>query len=713
MTAIGQAFDRVDGAIKTTGAAKFSADQTYPGLAHAALTHASTARGRITEIDTTDATRVPGVLAVITHHNAPKMKMPSVGLMPPVFGTTVVCLNTDEVHWDGQPVAVVVAETQEAARAAAARVRVSCSPLPSAVDFSTAEAKPQKNSMLQAGSARKGDALAALESAPVAVDREFTTPPHNHNAIEPHTTTAVWDGDRLTVHEPTQNIGGVRRTLSAAFGVPIDKIRVVSEHVGGGFGGKGLVWPGTILAVLAARVTGRPVRLVLTREGVYRTVGGRTPSVQRVAIGADREGRMTSLVHTSVTRVGRTGGGPEGVTIQSSHLYDARNILLRQNIAEVDLLANTFMRAPGEAIGTFALESTVDELAHELHMDPIDLRMRNEPTRDPIGDKPFTRRNLRAAYELGAKEFGWEQRTPQPRSMRDGQWLIGWGVATAFHPPVHLVANASLRFSTDGTALLRCGFHEMGMGAATAQAQITADALGIPFEAVRVEHGDSSLPAGPMAGGSNQTGSVAAAVHTLAPKLRRALGGEISVEALARKRKPYVEVSIGADSPLGRATGQARLMSKFLRDRRKGVRAVTGAQFCEVRVDADTGEIRVSRWVGAFDCGTVINPKTAASQLRGGIVLGIGAALSEETLVDPRTGRIMNPSLAEYHLPVHADVPEIDVHWLDEPDPTMPAGLLGVGEVGVTGAAAAVANAVFHATGKRVRDLPITLDKVV
>ncbi|WP_086820653.1 xanthine dehydrogenase family protein molybdopterin-binding subunit [Allokutzneria sp. NRRL B-24872] len=709
MTAIGKPFDRVDGVIKTTGAAKFSGDQLHPGLAHAALTHASIARGRIVEINTTDATKVPGVLAVITHRNAPKMKLPTARLGPVVTGSSVSCLNTDEVHWDGQPVALVVADTQEAARAATARVHVTYEPLPSTVEFRAADTKPQKNSMLQHGSASKGDAVAALGSAPVSVDREYSTPPQNHNAIEPHTTTALWDGDRLTVHDSTQNIDGVRRTLSSAFGVPLDNIRVVAEHVGGGFGGKFQVWPGTLLAVLAARVTGRPVRLMLSREGVYRTVGGRTPSVQRVAIGADRDGRMTSLIHTSATRLGRTGGSPEGVTIQSSHLYDAQNILLQQNIVELDLLANTAMRAPGEAIGTFALESAVDELAHELGMDPIELRMRNEPTRDPIGDKPFSRRNLRAAYELGAKEFGWEQRTPQPRSMRDGRWLVGWGVATAFHPPAHLVANATLRFSADGTALLRCGFHEMGMGSATAQAQITADALGIPFEAVRVEYGDSRLPVGPMAGGSNQTATVASAVQAAAAKLRRALGGEVSVAALARKGKPHVEVSVG----FGRAANQVRLVSKFLRDRRNWVRATTGAQFCEVRVDADTGEIRVSRWVGAFDCGTVINPKTAASQLRGGIVLGIGTALSEETLVDPRTGRIMNPSLTEYHVPVHADVPQIDVHCLNEPDPTMPAGVLGVGEVGVTGAAAAVANAVFHATGKRVRDLPITLDKVV
>ncbi|RBM10679.1 carbon monoxide dehydrogenase [Prauserella sp. PE36] len=721
---VGKPVDRVDGTAKTTGAARFAAEYPYPGLAHAALVHATVSRGRITAIDTTEAAAIPGVITVLTHHNAPALKPPRrfnpLDLSTMASGTSVSYLNTDEVHWDGQPVAVVVAETLTAAREAAALVEVSYTTFASTVDFKAEEpnAEPQKGNLLMSGSAKKGDAEAALAKAPVRIEARFTTPPHHHNAIEPHATTAVWDGDRLTVHDGTQSIDWLRSHLALRFDVPVEGVRVLAPFVGGGFGGKANIWPGTILTVMAARATGRPVRLLLTREDVYRTVGGRTPSTQRVALGARTDGTLTALVHTSVTRTGRVGGNPEQVTSQSKHLYDAENILVRQNVVELDLISNTAMRAPGDSIGTFALEASIDELAYELGMDPIELRMRNEPERNPIDGRRFANRKLREAYRLGAERFGWADRTPEPGSMRDGRWLVGMGVATAFHPAWQFLANVTVRLSVDGSVLVRCGFQEMGMGGATAQAQIAADALGVPVESVRVEYGDSSLPLSPAAGGSMQTASVASSVLTACEKLRRKLArlgrpGDDPAAALARAGVPSLEVSVGSDTRIGRLTGQVRFLSKLIRDQRRWMKAASGAQFCEVRVDPDTGETRVSRWTAAFDVGRVINAKTAVSQLRGGIVMGIGMALSEETLVDPRTGRIMNPGLGEYHVPVHADVPPIDVAYLDEPDPTMPLGLIGVGEVGITGAAAAIANAIHHATGRRIRELPITLDKLL
>ncbi|GGK82948.1 carbon-monoxide dehydrogenase large subunit [Planomonospora parontospora subsp. parontospora] len=749
---VGRPLDRVDGTAKTTGAARYAAEHPHPGLAHAALVHAAVTRGRITGIDAAGAEAVPGVLAVITHENAPAMKPPPpvsvLNLSSLASGSSVNYLNTDEVHWNGQPVAVVVAETPEAARHAAGLVRVSYRELPATVDFAAEEgnAVPQKSSALQSGGARKGDAEAALAAAPVSVDLRFTTPPYHHNAIEPHATTAVWDGDRLTVHEGTQNITWLRDHLALRFGVPVRNVRVVAPYVGGAFGGKTMVWAGTVLTVLAARVTGRPVRMALTREGVYRTVGGRTPSAQRVALGARADGTLTALIHTSVTQTGRTGGLPEQATSQSRHLYAAENILLRQNLVELDAVPNTPMRAPGESIGTFALESAVDELACALGLDPIELRMRNEPERNPVDGKRFAHRMLREAYALGAERFGWSGRTPEPGSMRDGGWLVGLGVASAYHPSWQMPANVTVRLSADGSVVVRCGFHEMGMGGATAQAQIAADALGVPFEAVRVEYGDSDLPSGPGAGGSAQTASVAASLLAACEKLKGSLlalarrsggsplrgrrpgdleardgglwagpagPGETYAAILARAGRDSAEAAVGSDTRVGKVTGQLRFMSKLLRDRRRWVKAACGAHFCEVRVDPDTGEVRVSRWLGVFDVGRVVNAKMVASQLRGGIVMGIGMALSEETLVDPRNGRIMNPGLADYHVPVHADVPPIDVHCLDVPDPTMPLGLLGVGEVSVTGVAAAIANAVRHATGRRVRDLPVTPDKLL
>ncbi|WP_043623999.1 xanthine dehydrogenase family protein molybdopterin-binding subunit [Nonomuraea candida] len=739
---VGRAVDRVDGPAKTTGRARFAAEHPYPGLAHAALVHATVARARITAIDTEAARAVPGVIDVLTHENTPPMKPPPkvsfLDLSTLVSGTTVNYLATDEVHWNGQPVAVVVAETPEAARHAASLVRPSYAELPATVDFSAEEprAVPQKGNLIAEAEADKGDAQAALAAAAHSVDLTFSTPPHNHNAIEPHATTAVWEGDRLTVHEGTQSIAWTRRHLAKRFGVPEQDVRVLSPYVGGGFGGKGSVWAGTLLAVLAARVTNRPVRLALTREGVYHTVGGRTPSTQRVALGADEQGRLTALIHTSVSRVARTGGMPEGITAGSRHLYASPNIHLRQSITRLDLLANTFMRAPGEAIGTFALESAMDELAWETGIDPIELRMRNEPERAPIGGQRFSNRLLREAYAVGAERFGWRERDPRAGAMRDGRWLVGMGVATAYHPQMRFSAHVKVRMSADGQVVVRCGLQEMGMGTATAQAQIAADELGVPLESVRVEIGDSDLPQGPGAGGSNQTASAAAGVIEASAKLKRALlalarrapgsplRGRRLEELEARdgglyhggRGQTYAEILAAAGRDHVEAESKGNMLGLLVRtmnDRRKWVKAAIGAQFCEVRVDPDTMEVRVSRWLGVFDVGRVINARTAASQLRGGIVMGIGMALSEQTLVDGRSGRIVNPSLAEYHLPVQADIPRIDVHCLDEPDPTTPLGLIGVGEVSITGAAAAVANAVRHATGKRVLDLPITLDKLL
>jgi xanthine dehydrogenase YagR molybdenum-binding subunit len=751
-TMIGRAVDRVDGPAKTTGAAPFSTDYPLPGLAYAALTYATITRGRILATDTSAAEALPGVLAVITHLNAPAMKPPPrqsmLNLASLAPGTSVNYLNTDEVHFNGQPVALVVAESIEAAAQGASLVDVQCQASPAAVDFAAeqANAVPQKNNMMQVGSAKKGDAETALAAAPVSVDATYTTPQHQHNAIEPHATTAQWDGDQLTVYDGTQNIDWTRRHLAQRFDIPVSGVRVISRFTGGAFGGKTMVWAGTVLTALAARVVQRPVRMTLTREGVYRTVGGRTPTTQRVALGADSDGHLTSLIHTSIAQVGRAGGGPEQVTSVSQDLYAAASIAIQQNTVALDAVPNTVMRAPGEATGTFALESAVDELAVALGVDPVELRMLNEPAAGPLQGKAFAHRHLREAYAIGAEEFGWADRMPQPGSMRDGRHLVGMGVASAWHPSWQFQANVTVSMSASGHVLVRCGFHEMGMGGATAQAQITADLLGVPFDAVSVEYGDSDLPLGPGAGGSGQTASVAASLLTACGKLKERLlslaqdsktsplrghrldglqardgglfigdsiTGETYPAILDRAGRQTVQEAVGSGSRAGSLVGQARFMTKFLNDKRHWIKAACGAQFCEVRVDADTGEIRISRWLGVFDVGTVINAKTAASQLRGAIIMGIGMALSEQTQVHPRTGRIANPSLSEYYIPVHADIPRIDVRYLNHPDPTMPLGLVGVGEVGITGAAAAVANAVYHATGKRRRDLPITLDKLL
>jgi len=726
--AVGRPVDRRDGHAKVTGAALFSAEHRYPNLTYATMVHATIARGTITGIDTAAAAAVPGVLAVLTHLNAPRIRPERKAnivrdLGPSISGTAVDYLNTDQVFWDGQPIAVVIAETSAAANEAAPLVTMTYRESPARVDFTAEQqnATVAKGDLTFAGVAKKGDAEAALATAQVSIDLQYTTPGLQHNAIEPHATTAAWEGDHLTVHDSTQSIDQSRKYLAWRFGVPAAHVRVRAEFVGGAFGGKFAIWPGTVIAAMAAKAVGRPVRLALSRKAVSWSAGGRTASTNRIALGATRDGQLTALIHDSITRTGSVGGLLEATTSSARHLYGATNMLTRQNLVEMDLLPNTSLRAPGEAIGSFVLESAMDELAYELAMDPITLRMRNEPTTDPTGGKKFSQRMLREAFDTGAERFGWANRDPQPRSMRDGEWLVGMGTAAAYHPAVRLVADVKVRLSDDGTALVQCGFHEMGMGAATVQAQIAADALGIGYDNVRVEYGDSALPPGPMAGNSNQTATVATSVLAACAELTRKVTalarrtgttGQGPATTLRAAHIPFLEASIGSTTRLGALRSQGRFLATFLKDQRWS-KAARGAQFCEVRVNADTGELRISRWLGMFDVGRIINPKTAASQLRGSIVMGIGMAMSEQTLIDPRNGRTMSAGLDSYYLPVHADIPPIEVAWLNEPDKTMPLGIIGLGEVGMTGVAAAIANAVFHATGRRIRELPISLDKTL
>ncbi|MBV9769759.1 MAG: xanthine dehydrogenase family protein molybdopterin-binding subunit, partial [Bryobacterales bacterium] len=502
--------------------------------------------------------------------------------------------------------------------------------------------------------------------------------------------------------------------------------------VGGGFGGK-IGWSNTPLCVAAAHAVNRPVKLALSREGVFRMVGGRTISEQEVALGARKDGKLTALIHTGLTATTTSGRYAEQCTFPPRHLYASPNLFVGQKIVYLDTVANTWMRAPGESIGTFALESAMDELAHELKMDPIELRRINEPEKDPTKDIEFSSRHLMEAYRRGAEKFGWQRRNPEPRSQRDGKWLIGQGVATAYYPFMRFPAKVRIQICADGSAIVQAPGSEMGMGLATTQIQHAADRLALPLDRVTFQYGDSSLPDTPMlAGGSNQTATIIAAVRAAVEELHRELlmlaqeradsplkgakygdleatngglfwagdrdRGETYAAILQKGGQPSVEAETSSGPPM---------------ETMKHSMASYGAQFCEVRVNEESGELRVSRWLGSFDCGTVVNPKTAASQFRGGIIMGIGMALTEETLFDERRGRIMNPSLAEYHVPVNLDVPYIDIIYTGIPDEQAPLGARGIGELGITGAAAAIANAVFNATGKRVRDLPITLDKLL
>jgi xanthine dehydrogenase YagR molybdenum-binding subunit len=519
-------------------------------------------------------------------------------------------------------------------------------------------------------------------------------------------------------------------TLSQVFGIKEEQVRVLSPYVGGGFGGKGL-GDHQILAIAASRLSGRPVRIILSREGVYRVVGGRTTTEQRVALGARSDGTLAALIHTGVVATPTRTSCQEQFSFPARHLYAASAIKIAQQVTDMDMLANVFMRGPGEAVGTYALECAIDELAEAMQLDPIELRRRIEPNKDPTSGIAFSSRHLVEAYRRGADRFGWDRRDPTPRSRREGDWLIGMGCATATYPYFRMPGGAArIRLTADGCAIVQMASHEMGMGTATVQAQHAAERLGLEYEKVSFEYGDTSLPSGTLAGGSSQTASIAAAVIAasgmLTKELLKLAGNDSPLAGLKPTEVKARDGGLCHVDESGRYESYASILNRAHRDELvceaeapmpfemwKYSMHSYGAQFCEVRVNAVTGEVRVSHFLGSFDCGRILNAKTATSQFKGGIIMGLGLALSEKALFDERSGRIMNPSLAEYHMPVQMDVPAIEVLWTDIPDPHSPLGAHGIGEIGITGVGAAVANAVYNATGKRIRELPITLDKLM
>jgi len=735
---LGKPIDRLDGYAKVTGAATFSAEYRIKGLVHAALAYSTISKGVIKNIDAKAAEEASGVIKIITHLNAPPMKAPkplSSQGEPSAGVTEVKILNTDRISWNGQPIAVVIADTEERAEYAASLINVTYTAERGMNSFEAAipSAKKPKEILGEDPEVTKGDPDAAFKSANHRVDLKFTTPPYNHNAIELHASIAVWAGDdKVTLYDTSQFTAGTANSIADIFGLKNENVQVISTFVGGGFGGKGGIWSYNQLAVLAARMAGRPVRIALTREGVFRIVGGRTPSQQRVAIAADDSGRISAFIHEGVTAQSTDNNFPEQFSFPPRHLYEMASYRIGQDICEVNRVANTFMRAPGESIGTFAVESAMDALAHELQLDPVEFRMRNEPEKDPVSGNEFSSRHMREAYRMGAEKFGWKNRPAAVRSQREGDWLIGQGVATGTYPMYRFVTAARVRINADGTALIESSAQEMGMGTETVQTQHAAELLGLPMDKVKFDYGDSTLPWAGVAGGSSQTVSIALAVQqasekvltellTLAQKdsnsvlkdakvsdVRMMNGGIFRKEQpsigetysviLKRAKKDFVQAEHKTGAPL-------EMMKYSMHS--------YAAQFCEARVQEGTGEVRISRWVGAFDVGRILNPKTAVSQFRGGIIMGIGMALTEETMFDDRTGRITNATLAEYHVPVQADVPHLDIVYTDIPDPHTPMGAHGIGEIGITGVAAAVANAVYHATGKRVTSLPITLDKLL
>jgi xanthine dehydrogenase YagR molybdenum-binding subunit len=550
---------------------------------------------------------------------------------------------------------------------------------------------------------RRGDPEAALAAAEIKLDQTYAIPRENHNPIEMHATIAAWEGDRLTLWDKTQWVHNVADEIGAVFGIPAQNIRVISPFVGGAFGSGLRTWPHVTLAALGARVAGRPVKLMLSRRETYYGVGYRPHTVQRVALGASRDGRLTAVVHDGFQETSSYEDFTEALLNPTRFLHSCPNVHTPHRVAPMNVHTPTYMRAPGEVSGIFALESAMDELADALNIDPIELRLRNEPERDEFKNLPFSSRSTRECYRAAAERFGWNRRNPQPRSMRDGRWLIGWGMATATYPMNYAPASAMARLLPDGTAEVTSASSDMGPGTWTSMTQVAAESLGLPIERVKFILGDTRLPRAPVHGGSMTMASVGSAVQAACRKTRDdalARGGANDLLDAMRRLGQPIEAS--ADVKPGEE-GERFSMHAF------------GAVLAEVAVDPDLGQTRVRRIVGAYGAGRIVNPKTTRSQCIGGMIGGIGMTLMEHSVVDARNGRVPNANFAEYAVPVHADAPPImDVIFVEEHDPHVnPLGVKGVGEIAMVGVAPAITNAIFHATGKRIRELPVTPDKLL
>jgi xanthine dehydrogenase YagR molybdenum-binding subunit len=707
---IGDPINRLDGRLKVTGGARYSAEWPIEGLVYGAVVQSTIARGTITSIDTRAAARAPGVLAVLTADNAPRLPQAGRAGVNPPAGRVLSLLQSKEIRYNGEPIALVVAQSFEQATYAASLVRAAYRTEPAAIDMrkELPSAQPYTQKILGQfePASHRGNTADALQRADTVLDATYSTPLETHNAMEPHATIAQWDGDRLTLHDATQYVYGVKRFVAKTLGIAEDRVRVVSKFVGGAFGSKGSAWSHVVLAAMAARHVSRPVKVVLTRRQMFGPVGARPYTVQHLRVGARSDGSITAIEQEVASSTSTFEDWVESSTLQTRVLYDVPNVDTSQRLVRLNLGTPTFNRGPGESSGTFGLESALDELAEKLGVDPVALRLKNYAEKDPERGVPFSSKSLRECYAQAAERFGWSRRSARPRSMRDGDALVGWGMATATYPAKRQPASALARLTGDGTIVVLAATHEFGTGTYTSMSQIAADALGVPVERIRFELGDTDYPENPISAGSMTAASTGPAVHAAA----LALGEEIksrggraadleSCRAVVAKNGGDIDARAGARPGEEQRTYS---MHSF------------GAVFAEARVDPDLGEIRVPRIVAAYGVGRVLNEKLARSQLAGGIVYGLSMALHEHTAIDPRTGRYLNADLSEYLVPVNRDVADIDVLLVDERDAHVdPIGVKGIGEIGTTGVAAAVANAVHHATGVRIRDLPLTLDKVL
>ncbi|MFF0106444.1 xanthine dehydrogenase family protein molybdopterin-binding subunit [Streptomyces hirsutus] len=739
-SAIGQPLDRVDGRPKVTGSAHYSAEIPLPDMAYAYVVGSRIAAGRVSGIDASAATAEEGVLAVLTHENLPRIaEQPP--LVPSLTGTaapgqTYFPMQDDIVHYAGQQIALVVADTWERAQHAAHLLRVSyeeTAPVTTLDQGRDGAYVPERifGGWIP-GRIERGDVEAGLRDADVRVEATYTYAANHHNPIEPSGTTALWDGDTLLLYDSTQGVNATQMTVSRLLGVPMPRIRVIGHYAGGSFGCKAMIHAHPTLAAMAAREVGRPVKLALTREQMFTSVGHREEQEQHVTLGATREGRLTAVRHHKLSPTSPFDDWAEPSLGTSSQIYACPHYEGVYRLFRANTMTPTFMRAPGEASGMYALECAMDELAHELGVDPVELRLRNHTDVDAMSGFPWSSSGLRECYERGARRFGWSGRDPRPATRREGDWLIGTGMATATYPvaPLANPQRARARLYADGTAVVQAATPDFGTGVATVMTQVAADGLGMSVERCRFENGDTDLPNIAAAVGSAGAGMISAAVHSAATALR----GQLVNKAVADAGSPLhgadpVDVAV-RDGVMTAGTASEAYTDLLRRNVQPDAEAVGqwnppahdipygmmtfGAQFAEVAVDAELGLVRVRRMTGAFAPGRVLNAKTARSQLMGGMLWGLGQALLEANHMAPDTGRWANSSLAEYLVAVNADAPDVDIELIEvEDDIVNPLGVKGVGEIGQVGVAAAIANAVHHATGRRVRKLPITIEDLL
>ena len=781
---IGQPIDRKDGKAKVTGTATYAAEWAIKNLAYGVTVQSTITKGHITNIDTTKAKALKGVIDVMTYQNAMNLHTLS-GSGDPGSGKfaekDLLPLQSERIFYNGQHIAVVIAETFEIAEHAAALIKVSYNEEKPVIDIDDAEARIYQPDQGLGGSqvqVKRGDAEKGMSDAEVSIEETYNTPVYHHNPMEPHATTAVWDGDNLTVYDATQSVYGNKMAISGMLGVQKDKVRVISPFIGGGFGSKGFMWANSLLAPMAAKLVNRPVKIVLERTlQMFSCAGRRSFTIQKVGLGTDKAGKLSSVKHETTSETSFVDEFVETAGVATKMLYDTPNLGITQNLVRLNKGTPCPTRAPGEAVGTFAFEVAMDELAEKLNLDPVQLRLINYAEKNPDNGHTFSSKNLKECYEKGAKSIGWTNRNSQPGMTKEGKYLVGYGMATATYPANRGKATVRLKLYQDGHAVAACCTQDIGTGTYTVMAQVMADSLGLPIDKVEFKLGDTIYPQGPNSGGSQTMATTGPAVRAAALTVRGKVirlaitdkksplyaqqedavmtengklfsrndpsKNETYADILTRNKMPLVETEIttnvstretqkseanpaskqgGSGQQSGGQEGGSKDESKdnpFVKedqglDRSNISFHSFGAQFVKVLVDPLTGMVKVDKVSCAMDIGKILNEKTTKSQIMGGAIFGIGMALMEGTVYDENNGRIVTKDLSDYLVPVHADMPTFDVQLTDVKDPYIsPVGARGAGEIGITGITAAIINAIYNATGKRVRDLPVTPDKLL